>query len=206
MSKANIEWPQISKAVIIFSITIIACAAMIGSSIWFKNRMLLEYNRNKSMFQSTSQRYLAVDQEENMIREYYPQYVGMLENGIIGREQRLNWIEVLRSYGEDSQLPMLNYKISSQDEYTFEYPLQLGNFKLYNTSMKLELKLLHEGDLINLFKTIEDNALGLSRINKCAIQRSQREIKLDGKSPNLTASCEINWFTIKKFDGTELTS
>jgi len=206
MSKANIEWPQVSKAVIIFSITVIACAAMIGSSIWFKNRMLLEYNRNKSMFQSTSQRYLAVDQEENMIREYYPQYVSMLENGIIGREQRLNWIEVLRSYGEDSRLPMLNYKISSQDEYTFEYPLQLGNFKLYNTSMKLELKLLHEGDLISLFKTIEDNALGLSRINKCEIQRSQREIKLDGESPNLTASCEINWFTIKKFDGTELTS
>lgn len=206
MSKANIEWPQISKAVIIFSITVIACIAMIGSSIWFKNRMLLEYNRNKSMFQSTSQRYLAVDQEENMIREYYPQYVSMLENGIIGREQRLNWIEVLRFYGEDSRLPMLNYKISSQDEYTFEYPLQLGNFKLYNTSMKLELKLLHEGDLINLFKTIEDNALGLSRINKCEVQRSQREIKLDGKSPNLTASCEINWFTIKKSDGTELAS
>lgn len=206
MSKANIEWPQVSKAVIIFSITVIACVAMIGSSIWFKNRMLLEYNRNKSMFHSTSQRYLAVDQEENMIREYYPQYVSMLENGIIGREQRLNWIEVLRSYGEDSRLPMLNYKISSQDEYTFEYPLQLGNFKLYNTSMKLELKLLHEGDLINLFKTIEDNALGLSRINKCEVQRSQREIKLDGKSPNLTASCEINWFTIKKSDGTELTS
>lgn len=206
MSKANIEWPQVSKAVIIFSITVIACAAMIGSSIWFKNRMLLEYNRNKSMFHSTSQRYLAVDQEENMIREYYPQYVSMLENGIIGREQRLNWIEVLRSYGEDSRLPMLNYKISSQDEYTFEYPLQLGNFKLYNTSMKLELKLLHEGDLISLFKTIEDNALGLSRINKCEVQRSQREIKLDGKSPNLTASCEINWFTIKKSDGTELTS
>lgn len=206
MSQGNIEWQQIRGAVIIFSVTLLVCAAMIGSSVYFENRMQLEFNRNKSLFQSTSQKYLAVDQEENMIQEYYPQYVKMLENGIIGREQRLNWIEVLRAWGEDKKLPMLNYKISSQDEYSFEYPIQLGNFKLYNSSMKLELKLLHEGDLISLFNAIDENSLGLSRVNRCELTRSQRDVIMDGKSANITASCVINWFTIKKFDGTDLTS
>ena len=206
MSQAHIEWPEVKTAVIIFSVCVITAIAMIASSIYFKNHMQLEFSRNKAVFQATSQKYLAVDQEENMIHEYYPQYVRMLENGIIGREQRLNWIEVLRAYGEEKRLPMLNYKISSQDEYDFEYPLDLGNFKLYNSTMSLELKLLHEGDLISLFDAIDENSLGLSQVKKCGLQRLRRDISLDGKQANLEASCEINWITIKKSDGSDLTS
>ncbi len=206
MSQANVEWPVIRGAVIVFSVAVLITACMIGASLYFKQQVYAEFIRNKSMFQSISQRYLSVDQEENMIQEYYPQYVELLEEGVIGREQRLNWIEVLRAYGEDRKLPMLQYEISSQDEYTFDYPLQLGKFKIYNSRMKLNLKLLHEGDLVNLLRTIDNEALGLNSVNNCEITRSQRETLFDIKKPNIEASCEINWLTIKKSDGEELST
>lgn len=206
MSQGNIEWPVIRGAVTFFCITLLISAGMVSATLYFKNQLFLEFNKNKAIFQSVSQRYLAVDQEENMINQYYPQYVELLEQGIIGREQRLNWIEVLRAFGEETRLPMLNYNISSQDEYTFEYPLQLGNFKIFSSSMKLDLKLLHEGDLINLLDSIDKNSLGLSSVDNCKLVRSQNVLKMDGKNPNVTASCEIRWFTIKKPDGTDLTS
>ena len=206
MSQGNVEWPVIRRAVTFFGITLLIAAGMIGATLYFKQQIQLEFNRNKAMFQSISQRYLAVDQEENMIQVYYPQYVELLEQGIVGRERRLNWIEVLRAFGEETRLPMLNYKISSQNEYEFQYPLQLGNFKIYSSSMILDLKLLHEGDLINLLDTIDANSLGLNSVNNCELERSQPDVNLDGKKPNLNASCEINWFTIKKSDGTDLTS
>ncbi len=200
------EWPIMRTAVIIFSVAVLVSTGMIGASLYFKQQVQLEFNKNKAIFQSISQRYLAVDQEENMIHEYYPQYVELLEQGIIGREQRLNWIEVLRSYGEETSLPMLNYKISTQNPYDFEYPLELGNFRIYSSNMTIDLKLLHEGDLLNLLDTIEKNSLGLNRVNSCELQRSQKQVLYEATKANIEASCEINWFTIKRADGKDLTS
>ncbi|MCG8324160.1 MAG: hypothetical protein MI673_01480 [Thiotrichales bacterium] len=206
MSQGNIEWPVIRGAVFFFCVTFLIAAGLVGASLYFKHQVYLEFNRNKAMFQSISQRYLAVDQEENRIHEYYPQYVELLEQGVIGREQRLNWIEVLRAFGEKSRIPTLNYKISTQDEYAYEFPVQLGSFKIFSSKMTLDLKLLHEGDLINLLNTIEADSLGMNSIRACEINRSSSEISVDGKKPNLDASCEINWFTIKGKDGKDLTS
>ncbi|MDX1519965.1 MAG: hypothetical protein R3318_07565 [Gammaproteobacteria bacterium] len=206
MKQGNVEWPAIRGAVIVFCIILLISGGMIGATLYFKHQVQLEFNRNKAMFQSISQRYLAVDQEENMIHEYYPKYVELLEQGIIGRERRLNWIEVLRAFGEETRVPMLNYRISSQNEHPFEYPVDMGQFRIYSSSMKLDLKLLHEGDLINLLNTIETNSLGLSSVDQCKLRRSRNKTVFDVNKPNLEASCEINWFTIKKSDGTDLTT
>ena len=55
--------------------------------------MLLEYNRANAAFQSISSRDLAVDEEEKLIRSYLPDFVKLHESGVIGDEQRLNWVE-----------------------------------------------------------------------------------------------------------------
>lgn len=205
MSQGNVEWPVIRGAVIFSSVVLLCSIGVVAASLYFKDQVQLEFNKNKAMFQSISQRYLAVDQEENMIHEYYPQYVELLEQGVIGREQRLNWIEVLRAFGEETRIPMLQYEISSQNEHASEYPITLGQFKVYSSVMKLDLKLLHEGDLLNLLDSIENDSLGLNSVNICELERTQYATLFDITKSNVLARCEINWFTIKKADGSDLT-
>lgn len=202
--KSNIEFSVIRSALFIFIISILIAALMVGFSYFFRSEMHTELTKNKIQFQSISQRYLAVDQEEKNIREFYPGYSRLYDQGVIGREHRLNWIEVLRNSGNQILLPSLDYQISSQEEYDNTFPLNHGAYKIYVSSMDLNLKLLHEGDLLVLMNELNEKATGLFSIRSCELMRKNDIIKRSTTNSNIDAKCKLDWFNIKKQDGTEL--
>ena len=202
--KSNIEFSIIRGALLILVISIAIAALMISFSYFFRGEMQAELRKHKFQFQDISQRYLAVDQEEKNIRDYYPDYSRLHESGIIGHEHRLNWIEALRRSGNEIQIPSVDYQISSQSEYDNTFPINQGNFKIYVSSMDLNLKLLHEGDLINLMQSLNENANGLYSIRSCELVRKNQVIKRSTTTGNIDAKCKLDWYNIKKSDGTEL--
>ncbi len=206
MSQANIEWPVIRGALTIFVLCTIISAVLIGFTYYFRTEMESSFIQNKQQFQDISRKYLAVDQEESHIRDYYPGFVELYDRGVIGREHRLNWIEVLRSSGRKIKLPSLDYSIGSQTEFSSEYPITLGSYKLFRSSMDLTLKLLHEGDLLQLIDRLNNTATGLYSIKECTLSREKEVIKRDVNVPNIFAECTLEWYSIKKFDGTDLST
>lgn len=58
--------------------------------------MQVKYSEGQERLQNVTGKYLAVDQEDIIIKEQYPRFVEILRKGVIGNEQRLNWIEVLK--------------------------------------------------------------------------------------------------------------
>ena len=201
---SNIEFSMVRNALIILVVSIAIAALMIWFSYYFRGEMFTEYTKHKMEFQSISQRYLAVDQEEKNIRDFYPSYSALHDLGIIGREHRLNWIETLRNSGQEIQIPSVAYQISSQSEYDNHFPVTQGSFKIYVSSMDLNLQLLHEGDLVNLMQKLNDNANGMYSIRSCELDRKNEVIKRTTNTSNISAKCELEWFNIKKSDGTEL--
>lgn len=206
MSQANVEWPVIRGAVTIFVLSLVISGVLFGFTYYFRGEMESNFIQNKQQFQDISRKYLAVDQEESHIRDYYPAFVELYDRGIIGREHRLNWIEVLRSSGKKIKLPSLDYNIGSQTEYTSEFPITLGSYKLFKSRMELTLKLLHEGDLLQLIELLNNNATGLYSISECELRREKDEIKRDINVANIFAECSLDWYSIKKFDGTDLST
>ena len=204
MSQSNIEFSMIRGALFIFVISILIAALMIGFSYYFRGEMFADFQKNKYKFQDISQRYLAVDQEEKNIREFYPDYSKLYDEGIIGREHRLNWIEVLRNSGREIKMPSVDYQITSQTEYDNQFPLSQGNYKIYVSSMDLNLQLLHEGDLLQLMDNLNQQAKGLFSIRSCELIRKSDIIKRSTTTNNIDAKCKLDWFNIKKMDGTEL--
>ncbi len=202
--KSNIEWSIIRGSIVIFFLSAAIAAGLISFTYYFRDDQLVDFQKNKSQFQAISQRYLAVDQEEKNIREYYPDYSGLYADGVIGREHRLNWIEVLRNAGKEIKLPSVDYEISSQTEYDNAFPLTKGNYKVFVSSMSLNLKLLHEGDLLRLVEKLNQKAIGLFSIRECEMNRKNTVIKRSANTTNIDAKCIIDWYSIKKFDGTEL--
>lgn len=196
MEKNTTDWSVIKLSIITFAICLVVGSSLIYSSYYFSNKLELELNQNKSLFQSVSRRYLDVDQEEKLLQEYFPQFVGLYNRGIIGREKRLNWIEALRQSGEKINLPSLRYSINSQEEFVPEFPINYAGYAIYSSSMQLNLGLLHEGDLFELFSFIDKNAEGFYTVSECSLSRAGSEIVFDKKVANISAACQLEWMTL----------
>ena len=201
MKSEDIDWKIIRGSMIIFTVTLLISGGLIYGSYYFKNQMGLEFRRTNSAFRSISNRYLAVDQEERLIRDYLPKFVDLFQSGIIGNEQRLNWIEVLREIGDEIRLPTLSYRIDSQQEYTPDFELDLGQYTLFSSSMTLTMQLLHEGDLFKILDKLEQDAKGTFSLKSCSIKSSASEISLNPMAANVAAECELQWFTIRLASG-----
>lgn len=200
----KLDWSVLQGSVITFIISIVISATLIGSTWYYRDKMQREYQLQKSRFQSISNQYLAVDQEEKLIRDYYPKFVELYNKGILGQERRLNWIETLHNAEEQIKLPSITYDIASQTKFIPDYSLNMGNFQIYSSPMKLNMNLLHEGDLQELLNTLDSQAPGIYNVSSCKLSRSGM-IKIDDpRKGNITAECELKWFNIKKSDGSEI--
>ncbi len=203
MQHKDFDWKELRGSIILFLICLGVGGSMLYGSLYFKKTMQQEFARNDARFKTVSQRYLAVDEEERLIKEYFPAFIELYNNGVIGREQRLNWIEVLRETSREMNLPRLNYQIESQSPYTPGYSVNTGKFKLFSSRMNLDMSLLHEGDLFRLFETLGEEAKGIFSPTTCNM-RGSGEIKEEPRAGNITANCELQWYTIRLADGTEI--
>lgn len=194
--EGDIDWAILKGPLIILSICFIFSSLLIGGSYYFNSNLEKEYKRNKSVFKSVSRKYLDVDEEEKILRENYPIFVDLYNKGIIGREQRLNWIETLRQAGEKVKVPSLVYSIDTREEYTPAFNINYSGYTLYRSGMRLDLGLLHEGDLFKLIDYINHTANGTYTLTECDFTMTGKEIKFDKGRANITASCLLYWITI----------
>ena len=196
MAQEKIDWIVLRGAVGVFAICLLLSGLLLGASSYFRDEMETEYRNHHARFRDVSRKYLAVDEEERIIEQTYPEFVQLYESGILGPEHRLNWIESLRTAGERLELPDISYRVNSQLVYTPEYPLNLGAFNVHTSEMQLSLGLLHEGDLQSLFNALDRDAKGLYSISRCAASRINEQSEFDPTQPMISATCQLNWYTV----------
>ena len=198
MKLAEIDWPVLSGGLIILAISVIVSGAMIGGSQYFWDEKQQALRKTDVKLRDIKNKYTTIDDEERIIEEYLPRFQALEAQGIIGRERRLNWIEVLREASRDLKLPELRYSIQTQTRYQPDFPLETGAFDLYSTIMELNLGLLHEGDLPRLLALIDRDAVGLYSVSRCNIAREAPEFLRQPTATNLSATCALRWFTVKQ--------
>ena len=204
MNRKDIDWSIIRGALIGLLLSIVVSSSLVVGSNYFKEAMNREYNMRNALFMNISQRYLAIDEEERQIRTFLPEFVNLYRKGVIGEEQRLNWIEMLRESESSIKLTALVYTISSQRHFTPAFPADLGRFQLYASEMTLQLSLLHEGDLLNLLESMDKRANGIFSVNNCKFSKTGSIVLDNPKAVNITVDCNLDWYTIKLADGTEI--
>jgi len=204
VKRKDIDWPVIKIPIITFIVVLLVSLGIILGSWIFKEDMLSKYKRNKNRFTSISQKYLAVDEDERIIRKYYPEFIALYKKGIIGREHRLNWIETLRASNERIKLPGLRYSISPQEKYSPGFNVNLGKFALFSSSMSLTIDMLHEGDLVRLIRDMSEHAEGMFTITECRFMRTGNTISEKPDATNVSAECDLQWLNIRKADGTAI--
>jgi len=134
--------------------------------------------------------------EKELIVRYLKNYEYLQRLGFAGDEQRINWLDGLRLANQQTQLFGIDYQIGVQQPYPYASELDPGQLALYQSVMKINVRLLHEGDLMRFLGTLAKEGAGVFSVNECTLQR----IDTGGSirfQPNLRADCELAWITVR---------
>ena len=172
--------------------------ACLVSSHEFSETTYRAYERDRREFQRATREYLALDDEERLIRSYLPRFEALTERGILGEEQRLNWMETLRKTKASLKLPVLLYKIYPRQIRQSDWSGGLGDYEVFASTMEISAQLLHEEDLLRLLDELARRALGTFLVDSCSLSRVNEETQLDITKPNLSARCELSWVTLRQ--------
>jgi len=196
MAARKAEFTILRGTVIGFVICVLLAAGMLSASLYFRNSMQREYQVNHQRFRNASQLYLAVDEEERTIEEFYPEFVRLYRDGLLGGERRLSWLETLRTAAAAIRIPELDYKLDARGPWDGAPKLALGGYEIHASTMSLSLGLLHEGDLLALLEALDGGALGQYAVRDCTLVGGDGALTLDPQAVNVRAECRLDWLTV----------
>ena len=200
MKAADIEWSMLRGALIGLAIALAVAGGMLGVSYRLSESAENSLQRAHTERRIARDKYRTIDEEEAMIEDYYPRFQALEDQGIIGAERRLNWIENLRRADEALKLPRLAYSINSRELFTADFPLADGAFRPYASRMTLTLGLLHGQDLFALLDSLDQSTQGLYSVDFCDLVRQRDSPGTSGTEVHVTGMCQLRWYTIKKPD------
>lgn len=195
------DFPLIRKALIVLVASLLSCAALVGAG----NALLIK--QQDGMNQAQAQRSDALNkrrQAENdkqEIQDYQPKYQRLREHGFVGEERRLDWMEHIKHIRESRNLFPISYEISAQQVFQVGPEVSIGNLELRGSKIKLQMDLLHEGDLLNFLDDLK--LKGFYTAQECTVKRAGAVLE-NSQSPRLTAECTLYWPTLgERTDGPE---
>jgi hypothetical protein len=140
-----------------------------------------------------------VSEEEKEIRAKSTLFAELQTRGIIGDEQRLDWVELLKEIRDAQRLIEMHYEIAPQKSLEAGAAgTSTGGFSFQSSSMLLRLKLLHEEDLTRLLDELRQRARALVVVRHCNVVRLPRGGNERSASlAQLQAECRIDWITVR---------
>lgn len=137
-----------------------------------------------------------VRSEENEIRQKAAIFNHLQARGVIGEEQRLEWVELLKEIHDKRRLIELRYEFAPQHAVEKAPPGQTASLSLHASTMKLQVRLLHEEDLTRLLDDLRQRASALIQVRRCDVSRLPRSGTDNALQGLLQAECLIDWVTL----------
>ncbi len=167
----------------------------VGTLDWYSYRIVQDTqvaaSRQQRALDEARQRYHRSGEERDLLTRYVPEYQALDRAGFIGPEQRVNWIDSLRVAGEAVRLPGVQYQIGAQTPHRLP---ELPQASLVQSPMTIDLRLVHEGDLMRFLRALAAEQVGVFMLNECTLERLTAEPVSHGQ-PNLRADCDLSWIS-----------
>lgn len=197
MSISRQDWRKLRNPILGLGAALVLIGLLISFADQYRQKNALALQSQQNLLNQARQKYQSSGLEKETITQYLPIYNNLLASGFIGEERRIEWIENLRQIHAQHKLFSIDYSIGLQENYKPNFLLNLGNFKLNRSVMKLSLDMLHEGDLLALLDGLQEQTTPFI-VRDCEITRPIGAV-MNTKtiSANLKAVCEIDWLTLR---------
>lgn len=161
----------------------------------------LERDRHERLLverRDVAERLATVDRDVADIAARAERYRQLGARGQLGPERRLEWTEHIAAVRRARHLFDARYEFAPQRPLEATTPVQAtAGFEFAASAMKLQMPLLHEGDLVSFLGDLGDLAPALLRVRECRLERLPADHGGDGPAPRLMASCRIDWITVR---------
>lgn len=157
-----------------------------------------ERNSASAARNQIEQRLRQARNEEQEIKERAHLLQRLQGAGIAGEERRLDWMELLRDTQRALRLPGMKY------EFGVQTALDGGKVAVdgwYASPLRIQFRLLHEGDLLNFLARIQKDASALVIVRGCKLGPLPGQPDARVAMAQLAAECEMQWLTVRRPPG-----
>lgn len=191
------DFPLMRRSILAICASALASAVILYSSGEYAESTRKEKLNEQNMLKDARHRLTTALQDEENMAIYPAEYGALVEQKIIGDDQRLDWIEGLEKIRQKNLVTDFRYSIAPQKAYAPQPPIDSGNFDIGYSEMKLQFDLLHEEQLLSFFDALRADIKGWYQLEGCAMQRTSADLEEGQTSPRLKAECSGGWITLK---------
>ena len=147
-----------------WAITFLVVLTLVGiASLWITQQ--LKTSSEKAVREATTARrdiqtkLSRAREEEQELRDKIGRFQALKAQGYIGPEKRLDWIETLARIKTARRIFKLDYEFAPQrpvDAAILPAGAAAGGFEIMASQMKLQLQLLHEGELLSFLAELRE--------------------------------------------------
>jgi hypothetical protein len=191
------DWSRLRNPLLGLGFVLVLVGLLAYYSSTYHSKQEAALNAQQTALNQARQKYLSSGQEREMIVKYLPIYQSLIRSGFVGEEQRIEWIEKLRQIHLQNKLFSIEYHIGQQEKVTPSYLSNLGQFTLYQSTMKLKMSLLHEGDILTLLDGLQEQTAPFI-VKECELVRPVGA-KINPKilASNIESTCDLDWLTLR---------
>jgi len=142
-----------------------------------------------------NERLARISEEEREVKEKIDVYQRLKQLNILGEERRLEWADAITRIRKERELLDLRYVVERQRTLA-SLPGKPANVDFYASTMKVDLALLHEDDLVRFLADLRQSGNAFYSVRKCALSRTGQAAAAATIAPRLRAECEIDLITI----------
>lgn len=141
------------------------------------------------------ERLSKIAEEERDVKEKLEVYRRLKDAHVLGEERRLEWADAVIRIRKERELIDVRYRVEAQ-RLLVSLPGKPANVDFYNSTMKLNMALLHEGDLFTFLDDLRASGNAYYSVQRCALTRLGQVSGLTTLAPRLRAECTIDLITI----------
>lgn len=201
MNKRSLDWRYLGKDMLLPVCTLGGALVVLALTVWFHG-----VHENQYAQYSTNQRHMHSNYDALVVRKrildkYHQRYHDFHKSGFVGRESRLDWVESIRAAADDLNLPNVTYTLDPQVPVAppVTSARASSNMQIHASSIKLDIGLLHELDLLRFFDKFQNGAPGIMKVDECAMMR-QGGAGAETKEARITATCKLSVFSVVTSD------
>ncbi len=148
---------------------------------------------------AAQERVLRVAEEEREIRDDLVYYEQMRQRGIVGEQSRLDWIESIARIKNDRRLFEIRYNFDAQKPLDYPGLVATGAADFVVSRLKLDMLLLHEGDLLNFLADLQAGIKAHVSVRNCIVTRIERGTAPGATTvqPRLRAECQVDLVSVR---------
>lgn len=197
----NLTAADIKRLVVPF-VMALTLAVLGAALIWFVDRQLaasnVRFTAVKNDRVQARERLARISEEEREVKERIEIYRRLRDLRIVGKERRLDWVDAIQRIRTTREMLDVRYVIEPQ-KVLVSLPGKPGSVDFNVSAMKLDLSLLHEGDLLGFLDDLRDAGGAYVSVRRCTVVRSGTAAQAPGTPtlmPRLRADCLIDLITV----------